>query len=682
MRSISYTRLFSRTKHTPVLLPSSSSLANNNQFSTQLWSWCSLALGVLWLVPAIIILTLNFRHQSVGAGVGCLVAQSSPRCQVNLRGPVQTGNSQDLSKDDEQALAGLQVLAKALEAWFYFIAASLVYSVLKKLAGQDDKSLLPIGFIHVHTECGDLRILPKLFWGRILDSKKLTGKGWSRIKLYLFISLLAFICALCNLMGPATAILLIPNLRWISINEAHDTWFQNVLTKSRPLNASIARSCSEALLKAGNYSCTYRAYGSATDMMAAAAVATNDQSFTLNDEPYGNQAIDLPLTAMLLSPTMQETNLSFILSLSTASFLWSPSRQTLRELSADLSDYDIMTRTNDHNSSEYPDSALYNQTIQTRLQRRGPVLGQRNSCYRDLAAQLGIFQVGDNQEVRCYDQFNKQTWKCIPWGSAWKDILQANTSFSISDAYATSVTNSSIAVSIFSSSASLEMTHTTYESILRKERTFSWSTSFNVGNNAQRNLTGPQQMFEYRRIEPMQAVMKNGQTVNLTDFIFCDSQTMLGFADYVLDPSQVYNTIRLTEMNVITEKTSDVPPLQPIFMHPEWSLAAWSVDRSGAFNTVGGKRGACRKIIVAMENWVANGEFSQEAMNFRNIHSFVAAQTLSLIPYTTTTSNPKDNLHPFIWRKAMIQLWKYDIKPPSSKFSAIILFFRRYLCHS
>lgn len=48
-------------------------------------------------------------------------------------------------------------------------------------------------------------------------------------------------------MGPATAILIIPNLKWSDINKS-SSLFQSVSSTSRPLNASIAPSCTEAYL--------------------------------------------------------------------------------------------------------------------------------------------------------------------------------------------------------------------------------------------------------------------------------------------------------------------------------------------------------------------------------------------------------------------------------------------------
>lgn len=659
-----YSNIFNRAPDLPSSSSSSSSSSKKPVFS-KAWSWLSLLFGVLWIAPAIFVLSLSFQEYIVGRSIGCLV-KSSKKCQLDLHAVTQIQQAQALAKSDEEAQAGFQIAAKSLEAWFCFICASLVWTMLKRLAGRDDADALPVGYLHVHTECQDLRLLPKLAWGRRRDANR--AKGWDRIRLHIFIVFLTFTCILCNLMGPATAILVIPNIQWTPINNGNDVWFENVMAASRPLTASIARSCNEGNVSAGNYSCAYKSFGSTIDMVVAAAVATDDQSFTIDDQPYGNSVTDLPLNSLLLPPIMQEANVSFTVNISGSPFMWTPSRQTLRDISTDLTDYDSMTGNNPQKAIGYPQSHLFNSTLETRLVRRGPVLGQRNLCYRNKAEQVGIFPIGDEREVRCYDRFNEKIWKCIPWGTSWKGFRQAAASFTIGDGSATNITNSTVAVTIFSTSASLEMNHSIYETILGNKTTFDWATAFEAGQNAQRNLSGPQQIFEYRRIEPWKT--QEGKNANVTDFLWCDSQTMLGLADYVLNPSQVSNTIRLVEMNVITEK----PTPQPIFMHPEWSLAAWSVDRPGSINTVGKSRGASRNVILAMSRWVQNGDFSQAAVDFNNIHKFVAAHTLSLMPYSTTSVKPNDpTINPLLPRKAMIQVYKYDSKSAASKFAIAVL---------
>ncbi|TID18921.1 hypothetical protein E6O75_ATG06042 [Venturia nashicola] len=192
-----YSNIFNRAPELPGSSSSSSSSSSKNPISSKAWPWLSLLFGAIWVVPMIFVLSLSFREHIVGRSIGCL-KQSSKKCQLDLHAVTQIQQSQTLAKSDEEAQAGLQIAAKSLEAWFCFICASLVWTVLKQLAGQDDTDALPVGYLHVHTKCQDLRLLPKLAWGRRRDASR--ARGRDRIRLYLFIAFLTCICILCNCM--------------------------------------------------------------------------------------------------------------------------------------------------------------------------------------------------------------------------------------------------------------------------------------------------------------------------------------------------------------------------------------------------------------------------------------------------------------------------------------------------
>jgi hypothetical protein len=672
--------LFSRTKNLSVVPLPAPSLRNKQSLSTQLWIWFSLALGVLWLVPAIFVLSLNFRDQVVGAGVGCLFSQSNPRCRLDYRSSKQQiQQTQDLTSDDERALAGLQIAAKALEAWFSFIAASLVYCVLKRLAGQDEKDRLPVGFIHIHTECGDLRILPKLFWDRRRDAHRL--KGWSRNRLHLLIAFVVSVCILCNLMGPATAILVIPNLRWIDINKSSNGLFHSMRSFSRPLDANVAPSCTQAELIAGSYSCTAKSNLGTTDMVAAAVVATDDQSYTTDT----GQAISFK--SLLLPPVLQEANVSFTINF-TDYIAWIPSRQTLRALSADLSDYAGYNP----QTAQYPDSSLFNHSLQTRLLRRGPLLGHSNQCFAARGVAPGqnwkAFNLTNNQMVRCYSKRplgdSGVVWKCIPVGAGWAQFSATSSQFRIEDwqfrngtvpsANSTGQTsNGDMMVKVNSANASFDMDDSTFQAL---GNDFNWAAAFSKSPLPTNTvLTGPRQIVEYTREVPFLSM----HGVIVKDFIYCDSQAVLSLADFVLSPSDTSNAISLVEVDHLFWSNPEMPTPQPLYIHPDWSLAAWSVDNQNDY--VGGRRGAARKIGQAFESWIAafatNGGTSdtfQSAEDFRNIFGFMGAQTLSMIPYTTIMETQGASpLQPPLPSKASIQIWKYDLRSLSSIFGFVTL---------
>src|ERR1700733_3074447 len=118
MARMRYSKFFSGSTERTISISSSNS-ESRKQYKAWIWSWFSLFFGGLWLVPALFVLYLNFSNHIVGPSIGCL--RSSCRIKLHLTSQIQQTRS--LQKDDQDALAGLQVAAKALEAWFCFIAA-------------------------------------------------------------------------------------------------------------------------------------------------------------------------------------------------------------------------------------------------------------------------------------------------------------------------------------------------------------------------------------------------------------------------------------------------------------------------------------------------------------------------------------------------------------------------------
>jgi hypothetical protein len=609
------------------------------------WQLISLLFGMAWILPAVLILYLNFTRYIVGPSIGCLKSS----CRLNLQASTQIKQAETLGREDRNASGALQIVAKILDGWFCAIAASLVYNILKIMAGRNSSRSLPVGYIHAHTECTEIASLRSLFWDRVndahIESKRLRRQHWwTRKRQYFFIAFLAFICILCNLMGPATAILVIPNVQWININQAQSFWFGKLLTDQPPSNGSSALYCSENALMAGAYNCTGSIYAASTDSIVAGAVATDDQINNLNP-PQARP------NALLLPPIWQHANVSFTVNISD-SLVWVPARQILLNLSVDLMDFDATTTTNEIDMLDYPESGLYNRSLEVRLQEHGPVLGQRNGCF--MGNTTTDHEIGPDRSVICYDGQNST--KCVPLGKAWTNITQASADFTIQN----STLNATVFVSIYTTSDALEIPKSMRGCLTSKTCPWDWDTVFS-DSQALINRTGPQQTFVY----------KIPSFVNDSTLIWCDSQAVIGFADYVLDPDPLSNLIRLVELNVVGEGVSQAASPPPLFVHPDWTLAAWSVNNNSA---VVGTRGAARKLITAMENWISLGSDSRYASDFQLIHRFMALQSLSLIGYTTTTQKPTNTTsNPPLGRKAQAQVWKYDINSRSSVFGVVVV---------
>lgn len=110
--------------------------------------WLRTAIGqttcLLWLVPMITLLVLNFTGYTIGPSLSC----PNHNCQVewfNRVTSVAYNNLEELNKRDHYVLGVLQLVAKALEIGFEFIAAALVYLVTLRIAGRNDG--IPIGLL-------------------------------------------------------------------------------------------------------------------------------------------------------------------------------------------------------------------------------------------------------------------------------------------------------------------------------------------------------------------------------------------------------------------------------------------------------------------------------------------------------------------------------------------------------
>lgn len=223
-----------------------------------------------WLIPILYMLVRNWTHWLVGASAFC----PSGKCwadtfDVNAANVFDTARR--LNKNSHDLIGALQFVAKALEVWFVIIASSLVYLYTMTLA--EKREGLPVGFIAWPTEFSDLpSIFDKSLWSTAF-SRQYRGSGLAT-RLQIFVALTVFLCLLCNVMGPAIAVLVIPSLQWVRAPTVGVGVFDQVTSNSPPdANALISdiglqygsRPCSVAQLTAGNYSCTANSLGQSLD---------------------------------------------------------------------------------------------------------------------------------------------------------------------------------------------------------------------------------------------------------------------------------------------------------------------------------------------------------------------------------------------------------------------------------
>ncbi|KAI9864676.1 MAG: hypothetical protein M1813_003166 [Trichoglossum hirsutum] len=613
-------------------------------------------ISILWLGPALTLLILNFQNHIVGASIGC----RGSGCHINSASPNQVEQAQRLDKKDHDALGALQFVAKGLEVWFMFVAGCLVYSLMTRLSRKDG---LPLNLLTVYAEFLGLLYLwdlAKALWKNIKPYRGLNGNtmaattvpattpangngngdGWKHYRLYMFVGFAAILCVVANLMGVATAVLVLPTQQWIDINSRELFVFDQMKSAQPPSDPSVANGCNSGLLAAGNYSCTSNLYSANLDEMTAAAVSTERQTKGRN--------------GTLLPPVSQEDDLTFSVNVSaTATTIWVPNRQVLRDFSVDWSKYGAAATSNDL-GPDYPDSARFNQSLQARLQRNGPIVGLTSSC---IIGNVSVFTVDNDREVRCYP--GKENIKCIRWGSGWPDNTQAASGeFVVANAEDSDL-NMSVAIYATNRASYLKLDEPCLHMGL-----CNWDAIFSVPSlspalSAPKNISGSQQSFEY----------------NLTganSLVMCSTAQYLGFATYVLNPAP--NILNLVELDVLTKEDNDA---EGILVHPDWNLAAWSVDRNGV---VPSTKGSALPFVQAIGRWLGN----EDPLRFNFIHQYAVMQALSMITYTTTNAsrtNPPPQQQsngqqpPTLKSWATVRLWKYGLDSRTSRLGAFVMLF-------
>lgn len=614
--------------------------------------------GFLWLGPSIAILVLNFRGHIIGAGLNC-----GSHCRIDPYSTSQIEQIDRLDGTNRDVLGALQFVAKGLEIWFMYVAAGFIYRIALHLSAKDNR--LPVSLLLVYAEFMDLLYLKDL----AVKAKDLameknqtatnptpTNKMARPVILYVFIFVAAALCVIANLMGVATATLIIPGLQWIDINKDESLAFGELLSAVAPQDDNIAR-CREGQLADGAYSCTDNLYGASLDELVEAAVATERQF-------EGRQAVLLP-------PVSQEANLTFSANVSqSAAIQWAPNRQLLRGFSADLVNYYVATTSNTGLNDSYPDSHRFNQSLQAQLQRVGPTVGLAGSCW--IFEGLDIFNVSSDREVRCYEGLSllngTTATKCIRWGSGWNDN-STSASFTILDSVAQLY---DMDVSIYTTPAARYLRD---QSCLR-QNSCNWDQLFaDPPDPLFRNISSSQQTYEYS----MPQYTNNSA-------IWCDNTAFLSFAAYALNPSPVSNLLQLVQLGVLHDdpgSEEETSAAATISIHPSWTLAAWSANATDGL--VPGTRGSSTRIIDAFQRFTSSPE--DNSLRFNLIHSYTLLQAVSLIPYTTRTistvgdrdrnaqrqreaDSPYTQATLTSW--ATVQLWKFGIDSRTKTLGVVI----------
>ncbi|KAM0703595.1 hypothetical protein Q7P35_009534 [Cladosporium inversicolor] len=642
----------------------------------------------LWLLPIIVLLTLNFKHHIVGASAWC----PDRDCYVGWFNPVRSVPLQNLrsfDKRDHNLLGALQFVAKALEIWFSLIAAALVYLITFLIAGKRDG--LPIGYLTRPSEFSNLPgLLDPLLWRTLPFASSKKGKAESaryRLRIYFFISFTIFLCLVCNLMGPATAVLALPSLQWITTPMLEKRRFAALNSRDPPsldtLGPFSETICTAADVENLDFSCTAEPFASKLDTWIESYLASGDYNYGVGQQEGVTFGVNQTFTAS--SPNVLAQTYSDLT-------WWVPNRQLLSRLSYDYVMMRDVSFGYDEGNQTVSDTldldtyAEYNRSVQMIIQRNGPTIGAKVQYYIDFdRISTSISTVDDSRQVRCYRDYNinasplnpytleEYYTKCVRVGHGWStDNKEAAFSIRGVQDYNADTSAPDIDVEIFTSDKAAFFKNNVLPSWLPSACIESGPVSSSINCDWDRIFGEPDVDLLNRTqnvvtIEMTQAGKLEGLDVNFT--LSVDFVAFLNFTTYTLDPSPLTNPMTLVQ-------TLDLPKTgEAITVDPSWVLAAWSVDNGGALNP---DRTAAIEMVRSMDGMMKN-----ETQAYANVHYMIllpVVEALSLIDFTADAnlaagvSSANANTHyPILTRNAKLYVWAYGLGSRTSKLGVVVV---------
>ncbi|KAK4495384.1 hypothetical protein PRZ48_013715 [Zasmidium cellare] len=634
--------------------------------------------SALWLVPVGVLLYLNLHGHILGASAWC----PGGKCFPQMFNPVTSVPQELAAKHDHDThnLNGaLQLVAKALEVWFILIATWLVYLVTMFLAGR--KSGLPIAYITRPNEFAELAgVLDPLLWRTLPKPFRKDGPKKARLRVWVFVGFTVALGCLCNLMGPATAVLVLPTLQWLETEKVEPTTLKSINSAKPPAVRSwayySAPHCTEELWTNGNYSCTYNPWATAMDSWI--------QSY-MSSQLTWNGIAQQDMVSFAFNSTAWYYDDGTV-----SDYLyWAPSRTMMSLLSLDylsIQNMSLGVPKDQWVLPEYYDSYIpLNNTVQLDVERTGPVfgvaanmwLGYDNKTYWDSV-------IDDNRAVRCWNDYNVGNTplarnvmsgnytKCVQWGSGWGYDYQT-TGFTIEGMWKSwaGVFGPDAKFDIWNSANAAFLPNGTMpdgfsaECLPVNEQVdasinCNWDEFFKVDNNSAM-ATRSSMVNTIQITANMEPADDHPTTIDLMfDFV-----TYVNYTSYSLDPSPQSNPL-------IQVTNPDLPMSgKAIEVSPSWTIAAWSADLDGLIRA---NRSSTLSILQALDTlWESDMYNSADPLaasypTIDYIGLLPIIQTLSLLEFTidNTTATKVDADHPQFHRSARINVWAYGMSSRTS----------------
>ncbi|KAL8709287.1 MAG: hypothetical protein Q9225_007472 [Loekoesia sp. 1 TL-2023] len=611
------------------------------------WLWHIICL--LWLAPIAVLLYLNFHKHVIGASAWCPGGNCNAESTSSEKSVVR---AQELDRQDHDLLGALQFAAKALEVWFMFVATSLVFDIGMLFAKKGRG--LPVGYLLTHLEFGDIRYIfnPLLWTSPWPHRHSVPEKRVRIIKLYIFAVVTAFLTILANLMGPAAAVLVLPTLQWVDTQHVPQQTFNDTSAAYQPSNDRVSPYCNTTQLATRNYSCTYDPYGSSLDAWASQTISSLDQVRAYED-------------SYMTLGSSQEDALQFTFNATRGELIWVPNRQVLREMSHEFVKTQGLLASYD--PPEFPEK-MYNNSLQTLLQRQGPSLGFQALCHR---GNVSLLQDKNDRWIACFDgwqnSYGSDTYfKCLRLGTDINDSKYHSQFFL--ENLSSDVPDNETAVGVYFANQAVYFNDTEDFGSGILKSCFADDTS----------LAACDWDHVFESADLPQELKNTSVNVGLVSYhvpgapnpearVYCDHVTYLSFPRYTADTSPQSNPQNLVTLNdLVAAVPNDTVPL---VVNTDWFLAAYSAD----FNaTLDGNEGIVKELgrVLPIAYQGDDDNDTIDLYKFIYLHLYALGQSLSLIDYSnfSAPANPDsqeakeaDKAHHIFYTWGTIHVWAYGL---------------------
>jgi hypothetical protein len=628
-------------------------------------------LGLLWIVPIVALLALNFRGYIIGSSLECSI-------QTCVADPNDRDTSQRRSLEDRNILGALQLIAKVLEIWFTAIVGSLVYDLTIYLATTGEG--LPIYYLGTHLSLSLSTLFHKSFWTSAsplsrTDQVQNVGKRVT----YVFILLVVIALVLSNLMGPATALLLLPTLGWTTVPVRQGDIFSRTFSADLPPKIP-AHLCDDEGYPAGNFTCSgYNALGIFYEIFnfqsgTTLLIENQNVSFTFNTSSSG-MSIYGPALQSLLHVTKDYNEWAYSLTHS----------------------YEEVTHFDHAYPPDFTNLPLYNYNLmrnaqQTQLRRIAPAFSIHSVCYEN---GISVVRIADNMSIHCYSIPNPDdvyvstgtvfvpsgtvapypisnvsaqlSTKCIRIGSGWPGTNNYSTYTIVNGTSGGPSNIETVAtVDLYSSDRAIYLNTTTYPCLTGQNSAgCDWNALFSEDPDPLlRNSTINPQIAQYNLDEnPM----------------YCFSTTYLQFPTYVIDTARASNPYVLVSPQD-TGALMDggvLSSTDPIPVHPNWTTRWLQADYDG---TVDMDNNAFLLSLLDLK-YSDFGSPQTYSLGFTILHNLAAAQSQFQIGYDTIPANKaglsmlNGTTNPALDSAISVYVWSYGLESRTSSLGAALVIF-------